>query len=176
MSYPDPADPGFPGGFYMEMHKAMKEAAGEQNTSIIADIAERINLKPSVVYKWTRPSEDPGDSGQRGPGNTLMQFMEACLILGRPREAALSPLKLLNLRFDQIVFSIPDHIKHMAPDNLARELIRCMKETGDVVREYEAAMADNRISKDDRTKLEREILEAVTELLILLHAIQHAVK
>ncbi len=158
----------------MEMYKAMKEAAGEQRQSMIAEVAMRLGRKPSVVYKWTQPCEDHEDSGQRGPALTLMLFMEACIALGRPREAALSPLRVLNQHFNQIVFDIPENVRCMGPDQLSKELIRCMKETGDVVRSYEKAMADEHMSRTDLAEFDRQIWEAVRELLVLLYCAQQS--
>ena len=160
----------------MQPFESMKEAAGERKTSIIADIAVRLGLGPSVVYRWTQACEDPTDSGQRGPMLTLMLFMEACLVLGRPRQSALKPLQVLNQHFDQIVFSVPERVKDMTPEDLSKELIRCMKELGDVVRRHEEAMADNRMSKLDLKAIDPEVWEAVTQLLVYLYAAREAAK
>jgi len=164
----------------MNSHEAMKESAGEQNTSIIAEIAHRVNIHSSTAYAWTRPresSEDPcaeKGSGKRNPVDVLTLWMEACLILGRPRSAALAPLSHLNRHFGQIVFSVPSHVKSMSPDELSAELIRCMKEFGDVVKAYQEAIKNKRISKQELKSIEREVYETVTELMTFLHCVKEA--
>jgi hypothetical protein len=160
----------------MKQYESMKEAAGEQRTSIIPEIADRLHLRPSTVYKWTQPSEDPTDSGQRGPLGTLMQYMESCLILGRPRSSALAPLSFLNNHFGQVCFSIPEHVRALSPDDLNKELLRCMKDAGEVIAEYQKAIKDARISKREAEKIGREVWVTVTEFMTFLHCLKEAAK
>ncbi len=156
----------------MKPYEVMKEAAGEQRESMIAEIADRLHLRPSVVYKWTQPYEDPTDSGQRGPLATLMQYMESCLILGRPRYSALAPLSFLNNHFGQVCFPVSDHIKALSRDDLNNELLRCMKDAGGVIAEYQSAIKNNRISKREVQKVEREVWATVTEFMTFMHCLK----
>lgn len=165
----------------MGSYDAMKESAGEQNTSIISEIAKRCHIPASTAYSWTRPPENNNDdcdraTGRRNPVDSLEQWMESCLILGRPRGAALSPLTYLNNHFNQIVFDVPSHVKAMTREELSAELIRCMKEFGDVVASYQAAMKNGRISKQEMKRIEREVWEAATELFVFLHCAREAGK
>ncbi len=162
--------------------KAMKESAGEKNTSIIGEIAHRIRVSGSCAYKWTEAPERSDDScdekgsGNKNPLDTLIRWIEACLILGRPRKNALAPLRYLNQHFDQIAVDIPEHIKSLPPEELSNELLRCIKESGDVVKAYQDAMVDKRISKQELVVLEREVWEATTEFLTFLHCSKEAAK
>ncbi len=159
-----------------DAHDAMKEAAGEQKSSLVAEIADRLHLKPSTVYKWTQPSEDPTDSGSRGPLKTLLQYMESCLVLGRPREAALSPLAYLNHHFSQVCFSVPDHVKAMRREDLTKELLHCIAEAGKVVKDYEAVLKNNHVSRDELRRIEKQVWETVTDFMIFLHCLKEAGK
>lgn len=161
----------------MESYKVMEEALGERS-SIIPEVAHRIGRKPSTVSRWKLPYEHPedGDRGSRSPLDTLKFFMEACLSLGRPREAALAPLRHLNNHFNQICFTIPENIKALSPVDLNKALIRCMKEFGDVVAVWEKSMKNDRISKKERAEIEREVWETVTELMTLMYCVKECAK
>ena len=159
-----------------KMHEMMKQAAGEQRESVIAEIAQRLHLRPSTVYNWTRPHEDDTDTGVRGPGEVLMQYIESCLVLGRPRRDALAPLDYLEHSFHRIAVDIPDHLKAMNNADLSTQLVAAMKEFGDVARSYEAAIsgkgpAGKRISKAEKKNIEREVWEACTQLLAFMHCL-----
>ena len=158
----------------MKSYEAMKESAGEQRDSMISEIAHRLHISNSLAYKWTQPCECPTESGARSPLDVLKQWMESCLILGRPKAAALAPLHNLNQHFGFVSFPVPDRVKALSSESLSNEIIRCMKESGDVVRTYQEAMADGRISKQDLKALEREVWEAVTELVVFLHCAKEA--
>jgi hypothetical protein len=158
----------------LRIHEAMKQAAGEQRTSVIAEIAHRLHLTPSTVYKWTQPSENPTDSGSRGPGAVLLQYMESCLILGRHRKDALAPLDFLEHRFNRIAIDIPETCRELALDDISAELIKVMKECGDVVEAYHNTIGGKRISRNDLRCIEREVWEAATQLMVFLYRAREA--
>jgi hypothetical protein len=159
----------------MESYESLKESVGDQKTSIIAEVADRVGIKPSTAYSWTRPPEKRYDedaergSGRRNFVDIAKYWMESCITLGRPKSSALAPLDHLEHHFNRIAISIPDNIKNMSALDLQAELIRCMKEVGDVVRTYEAAMKDKRLSRKEVKELDREVWEAVTRFMIFLH-------
>lgn len=160
----------------MKSHEAMKEAAGEQRTSVIAEIAHRMRIKPSTAYKWTQPSEDPTDSGNRNPVDLITQWIESCLILGRPKHESFAPLRHLNQHFKQIVFSLPDSPCPSSEEDLSAALIGSMKEFGDIVSTHEQAMKDRKISKNEFKQIEREVWEQITQVLFYLHCAKEMAK
>ncbi len=166
-------------GVTMKSYEAIREATGdERQDSLIEEIANRIPISPATLYRWRLPYENPGsgDTGARNPVDLVKYFMEACLTLGRPRSSALAPLDHLNHHFNQICFSVPEHIKSMSHEDLSKELLRCMKEAGDVVAAYQKTMEAKHVSRAQLSRVEKEVWDVVTEFMMFLHCMKESAK
>jgi hypothetical protein len=159
----------------MKSHEALKRAAGEQGTSMIKEIATRLSLAGSTVYKWTEPSESPTDSGARNPVDILKQYIESCLILGRPKEDALAPLDHLDNHFGRIAITLPN-LQSKTTSDLQKELLIAMKECGDVLACHNEITAHSRISQKDIAQMEEEVWQATKKLVGYLYVLKGTVK
>lgn len=159
----------------MKSHEALKLAAGEQQTSLISDIAERLHMSRALIYKWTQPAECPTDSGARNPVDVLKQYIETCLVLGRPANDALAPLDHLDHHFNRVAITLPN-CKNQTQTDVQTALLVAIKECGDVVAAYNEAMGNFRIDKKDVARIENEVWQAITKLVGYLYVLRGVVK
>lgn len=154
----------------MKSHEAIKRAIGTNAD----EFAKRFRKSWQLIYKWAQPSADYSDSGALNPVDRVELLCETSLALGTNPEDALAPLDYLNHRFGRVAFSMPKDIG--TPEQESKELLRLMQESGDVVREYNEAVADQRISRQDLAKIEREVWESAKQAMVFLEAVRRAVK
>ena len=136
--------------------------------------AKRQRKSPSLLHKWQEPSTDFEDSGRINPLDRVETIIETSISLGTSREKALAPADYLEHRFGRVAITLPQDIG--TPEEESKELLRLMKEVGDIVRCHNAATEDLRVSKQDFKDVDREIWEAANQLMVYRESIRRAAK
>ncbi len=134
----------------MKSHEALKRCVG----SFIDEIAKRLRLAKSTLYKWQEPAVDYTDSGALNPLDRVEIMMEASLSLGNPPSDALAPLHYLGQRFKFIV--IPLHACNCESNEIMREFIKVTRDFGHLAEEVQTSLEDGVITKQEAERIIRE--------------------
>lgn len=136
--------------------------------------AKRLILTRSTVNKWQEPAEDYSDSGSLNPLDRVERLVETALILGETAEDAYAPLRYLDERFGRIcIDAVPSSPVPGAPP---AELLRSIKEFGDLAAAASEALADNRISKREAQAVIKEWHELLRASAAFIEALKGAAK
>lgn len=154
----------------MQSHEALQLAINRQTK----EHAKRLGLSWSTVNKWQEPSEDFTDSGTLSPLDRLERIIETSLILNEPRENAFAPLHYLDQRFGRVCLDVvkPAH----APVDSAKELLRVIKDFGELAAAASAALDDNRITKKEAHAIINEWQELIRQGAVFIEAVKAGMK
>lgn len=150
----------------MESHEALKDCIG----SLIAEMAKRVRLSKSTIYKWTEASENPTDSGTRNPLDVLDEIIDEAKRRGRA-DLAYAPIYWLNQEHGLIAIRMPEASKQ---DQLNMGLITCIKEFAELASATSDALADNRVNIPERKRIIREGEEAMRAIATLIEIVKEA--
>ncbi len=114
--------------------------------------ARRLGLSTGLLNKWQEPSADPSDSGAYNPLDRIETIIQTALDLGIDRDAALSPIYYLNVRFG--VNAPPDEAETI--DDLSLELVATIREMGHLTTVASEALAEREITRRHVAKIEEE--------------------
>jgi hypothetical protein len=132
--------------------------------------AKALHKSVHLVSKWTEPAVDFTDSGTFNPLDRLEVVMDTALRLGTVDHAhALAPLFYLAQRFDCAVYPLPRQCGCLK--DVSAQLGVMVREFGQLMASTGEAMADGRISPDERRRIERagvSLMEALGAFMNLV--------
>jgi hypothetical protein len=150
----------------MLSHEALKLAVGRDTV----EHAKSHHKSTSLIHKWTEPATDYTDSGAFSPLDRLETIIETSLRIGNvDRAHSLAPIQYLAQRFNCLLLPLPESSPCLA--DLAQNLNYLIKEFGDLVATTAEAMADHRISPDERRRMEKEGQELQVALGVFLQTV-----
>ena len=154
----------------MKSYEALNRAISRQTV----EHAKRLHVSTSLVNKWQEPSTDYNDSGAYNPLDRIETVIETALSLGIAPEDALAPIHFLAERFGQIVIPIPTI---EAPATAASaELLKTIKEFGDLASESSKALQDGKISWREYDRINREAWELIRQVALFLRIVELSVR
>jgi len=125
----------------------------------VAEIAEAMGFRnESSLYKSANPFDE----------NHHLHLHNLPVLIFETQN--LKPLDQLEALFDRVAFAIPREVPDLA--EVCQEFGRMVREFGDVAREYGKAMEDGRLSRDERAKLRKEVLELMRQAGVFLKAVE----
>jgi hypothetical protein len=151
-----------------ESYLAMRDCIGP----FTKEVARRVRRSSSLVYKWTQPAESPDDSGERNPAELLDEIMNEAERRGRDK-LALAPLYWLNMEHGIVAIKMP---ALSGETQISASLISCIKEFAELAAATSDAIADNRISTNERRHIEAEGEEAVRAIFTLLYIVKKSTR
>lgn len=127
------------------------EAIAKAVNGLAVEVAKRLRLSTSLLYKWMEPCIDYTDSGALNPLDRLEILIESALKLNPHREDALAPLQYLNEHFDLIAFPRPH--KQQTTTEVSQELLKTIAEFGELAQTASIALEDGVITPDEAQQI-----------------------
>lgn len=137
-------------------HDLIKEGRREGVPARI--VAERMGRDYTLLMNELSPARD----GHKFGADHLLAFMVAA--------ETTEPLRYLASRLHCAVIPLP----RVAASGRAREtqLLRTVEELGDLVREFNASLADGQLSRAEKTSLRKEVYDLVTAALAFAEGLE----
>ena len=151
----------------MESYEALREAIGP----LVRQVAQAVRRSPHLIYKWMEPCEDFTDPGALNPLDRVNTIINTAKAHGRG-DLALSPVRWLNMEHGMCAIRLPEASGGgMVNDSL----IGAIKEFADLAGATSEAIADHRISLNDRKRVEQEGEEAIRAIITLVQIVKASV-
>jgi hypothetical protein len=138
------------------------------------EFAKRLRLSTPLLNKWQEPTTDYTDSGAYNPLDRIEAIIETSLAQGAPPEDAYAPLYYLAEKFNHIV--IPIAIPHAQTSELSEELLKTVKEFGDLSSESATSLQDGRITRQEYARIDREAWHLIRQVACFLEKVKESVK
>lgn len=122
--------------------------------------ARQMGLSTSLLNKWQEPHVDFTDSGAYNPLDRIEAIIETALAQGN-REA-LAPLQYLAEKFGLIIIPVPKPQGCLA--DVTHELIKTVKEFGELASVAATALADARITRKEAEQIRKEAFELMRQV------------
>jgi hypothetical protein len=135
----------------MKSWDAMKAMVGKN----VDEMAQVFRKSTSLIYKWTQPNGDYGDSGALNPIDKLAMGITAAMGLGVSKADATAPIQCLANIFDMVVIEIPKALS--TPKEVTEELSKVIAEFSDLTAETAKALDDGRISGKEYERIHNEV-------------------
>ncbi|MCD6527031.1 MAG: hypothetical protein J7K75_08600 [Desulfuromonas sp.] len=134
-------------------------------------VAKRLGVSKELVYRWQQSVHDYSQSGAYNPLDRIEAIVSEMQEQGAGDEALL-PLSYLAERFNVVLVPLPA-VKHL--DSAASQsLLRSVAEFGELASVAADAVADGRISREERSDVLREGWQAVEALVAFLRTVEAA--
>ena len=146
----------------MKSYEAMALMIGK----FAEQIARRLHLSKFLIIKWKEPAEDPTDSGSLNPIDRLEFAIESAIALGIPKNDAYAPIRYLEQRFGIIGIEMGD--TPLCAEELAKELMKAIKDFGKLMDTAGKALADGKIDRLEYNRIESAawaLIRQVTEFV-----------
>ena len=154
----------------MKSHEAIQAAIAGKTI----EHAKRLHKSTSLVNKWMEPSTDYTDSGTHNPLDRIETIIESAISLGTPIDKAFAPVHYLAQRFGLIV--IPTPPASGAAGEVSHELMRTVKEFGDLAQQASQAMDDGRITPQEYDAIDREAWHLIQQTCSFLRVAKAAAR
>lgn len=153
----------------MKSHEAIEKAVGKD----AEEFAKALRLSRWTVIKWKEPHEDFTDSGSINPLDRIETVISTALRLGRSRADSIAPIHYLAQQNNCILIDVGlPFSKHI----LSKELLKTVKEFGDVADEAGKALEDGTLSRQELKRLKKEGWELINQMMSFLKRAEEAVK
>lgn len=154
----------------MKSHEALQKVFGRHPV----EHARNLHLSTSQIHKWQEPHTDFTDSGSLNPLDRIEAIVEKALSLGMPTDAAYAPIMFLAERFNLMVIEIPE--RNVCVSQVSKELLKTVKEFGDLASESSKALNDGEISSKEFDDIESEGWELINQICTFMQACKEAVR
>ncbi len=151
-------------------YRAMADCVGKGNDGIFARL---VGKSVETFRKWKR-RRDGLNTGEKGPIDWLQDIMSKALDIGRPREKALAPLKLLCNTFNIPFIDVPEC--EGDPGETIDQLLKAMEEFGQLAAAVREALLDKKMSQAEADRIRKEGWEAVEKIIALMKSVEQAVE
>lgn len=154
----------------MKSYEALERATNK----IVNDVAKRLRLSTSLIYKWREPHTDYTDSGARNPLDDIETIIETSLLMGNSPEDALSPIQYLTERFNLIFLNPPG--PKPCNQEISKDLLSTIKEFGEMAGAAGKALKDGKINQKEATIVIKEAWELIRQTAVFIKKIEEAIK
>lgn len=148
----------------MKSYEALERCIGRNTVAV----AKALHRSVALVHKWKEPTTDFSDSGALNPLDRIETTIRTAMAEGQGRAAALAPVEYLAQRFGLCVVTLPESA---ALPSLLRCSHRSIKEFGEFIAELSGSLEDGRISPTERRRIEKEGLEALQQIAVILQLV-----
>lgn len=119
------------------------------------EVATVMGRRRKTVQDWQNPTAQMAEERPVHPVFDLQLMIEACLLVGVPREDALAPIHYLNSCFEQVTvrttdFAIPQHV-----GDLTRCLPSVIEAFGSWTAHAARILADGKVTAGERRQLQK---------------------
>ena len=154
----------------MNSHEAIAQAVNKN----FPDVAKALHKSTSLLHKWCEPSADWSDSGTYNPLDRLETIIETALKLRTPTSDAYAPIYYLAQRFNGIFIPLPK--ASPCANEVSNDLLKTIKEFGDLARVASDALRDGRISDVEAAVIEKEVWHLINQAGVFLQTVKEAAK
>ncbi len=154
----------------MESYEALAQAINRDTIKH----AKALRLSLSMVNKWQEPSSDYTDSGALNPLDRIETVIDTALKCDVPKGKAHAPIRYLAHRFGLEVVPVPKSSTSVS--ELHQQLLRTIKEFGDLAAVSSDALEDQQLSRKERkdiTKEGWEVVEATVRYIRMVEGTSH---
>ena len=154
----------------MKSHEALEVATNK----IVNDVAKRLGLSTSLIYKWREPHSDYTDSGARNPLDLIEIIIETAQSHGLSTEESMAPVQCLAERFSHILIPLPP----IASDTSTaiRTLHKTVKEFSDFLGEASKSLSDGEVTAQEYKKVKKEAWELIRQAAMFVSIIKATAK
>ena len=146
------------------------EAIARAVNGLAVEIAKRLRLSTSMIYKWMEPCTDYSDSGALNPLDRLETLIESALQFNPHRDDALAPLQYLNERFNLIAFPCPQ--KQQTTTEISQELLKTISEFGELSKISSDALEDRILTSDEKQNINIEGWRLLRQVAAFLQSVK----
>lgn len=136
------------------------------------EFARKLGLSTILVNKWQEPHTDFTDSGAYNPLDRIEVIIEEALRQKNPD--ALAPIWYLAERFNLVIIPLPKINEDIS--EISDELLKTIKEFGDLAKEASAALQDGRIDRIEAKKIDKEAWELIRQVACFIEAVKKSIK
>ncbi len=122
--------------------------------------ARALHLSASLVGKWQEPTADWTDSGAHNPLDRIEAIIETAIKQGN--KDALAPIQYLAEKFGLLIIPVPKPNGCMADVSL--ELMRTVKEFGEMASVASAALEDAKLTRKEAEQIRKEAFELMRQV------------
>lgn len=148
------------------------EAIARAVNGLAVEVAKRLRLSTSLLYKWMEPCVDYSDSGALNPLDRLETLIETALQTNPRREDALAPLQYLNERFDLIAFPRPK--RQQTTTEIYQELLKTITEFGKLAQIASDALEDRILTGDEKQEINAEGWRLLRQVAAFLQSVKRS--
>lgn len=146
----------------MKSHEAMDRCIGRHRVPV----AKALYKSTALISKWMEPSSDFTDSGTLNPLDRLETIIKTALHEKQGRDDALAPVLYLASKFGLTVITLPETNPHL--QDIIKESHKAIKEFGEYIAAFSAAIEDGKISALERREIELEGHQAIQAILSVI--------
>ncbi len=150
----------------MESYEAMRRAVGNDAVKV----AKRLGRSSSLMHKWCEPTTDFTDCGCFNPLDRIEGVIEVALQSDRPSCDVFAPIYYLAQRFGGLF--LPAIPVTLNTAEISAQLLRTVKETGEVFSVAAKALEKDGLSPNERREILKETHEAMAAFAELTRMIE----
>lgn len=136
------------------------------------EFARKLGLSTSLVNKWQEPCTDFTDSGALNPLDRIETIIEESQRQGNPD--AMAPILYLAERFNLSIIPIPKENNCLS--KISQELLKTIKEFGDLAKASSQALQDGRITVKEAKAIDTEVWKLIRQVTAFNEAVKRASK
>jgi hypothetical protein len=145
------------------------EAINRAISGNTVEVAKKLHLSSSLIRKWQEPTADFDDSGAYNPLDRIEEIIDTANKCGVPEADALAPIQYLAEKYNLII--IPISKTADKPTEIQKELLKTIKEFGDLAQAASGALLDGKITSTETRRIEKEAWELIRQVAIFTQKI-----
>jgi hypothetical protein len=140
------------------------EAINKAISGNTVEVAKKLHLSSSLIRKWQEPTADYDDSGAYNPLDRIEEIIDTAIKCGVSEADALAPIRYLAEKYNLILIPISKTAEK--PSELQKELLKTIKEFGELAQAASGALLDGKITSTESRRIEKEAWELIRQVAV----------